>query len=554
MKIPSIVFLQSGTWVLSSVLTGAFLPMSILAAPLPGIPSENSPSSLPLVNGAMGAENHPMAQMNSVSQLRDVFPGDWAYQALSELMTRYNCLVGYPDGTFRGQRSLSRYEFAAGLNACLQSIERLLGDDDRPTQGDLEVLRRLEQEFSSELAFLGTRIDGLEARVAQLEEQQFSTTTKLFGQAIIGLQGRNNNQLDFFPVDGIADLRDPFTQPTVITNVQLSLFTQFSPRSLLLTGLQASNGRFRLTNDTALSYEGDFNNQNQFQLSDLTYRHLFGDRLALIVGPRGVNGVSVFRGANRVESAGFGPVSAFAQRNPIIAIGGGQGGLGLDWQVSDRLNVQGFYSSSLPNNGEFGGLLGGDFGDITSGVQVAIAPSNNLDLTLNYLYNYSPLGSLRTGIGEDQLVPEGTPLNTHAFGINLSWDATSWLNWGGWFGYTTSSIPSESGTVNTVNWMTFLNFPDLGGQGNLGGIYFGQPPKITRSTLPTGFNLPNLLAGGLGTSGGSRSTTTHLEAFYRWQMTDNIALTPGVVFVLNPAQSSGSDTITIGVLRTTFSF
>lgn len=67
-----------------------------------------------------------IAQVNSVFQLSDVSPSDWAFDALRNLVENYNCIVGYPDGTFRGSRPLSRYEFAAGLNACLQQIERMI--------------------------------------------------------------------------------------------------------------------------------------------------------------------------------------------------------------------------------------------------------------------------------------------------------------------------------------------------------------------------------------------------------------------------------------------
>ncbi|MGL5873773.1 MAG: iron uptake porin, partial [Xenococcaceae cyanobacterium] len=60
-----------------------------------------------------------IAQTTSVSQLKDVSPTDWAYQALQSLVERYGCIAGYPNGTYRGNRAISRYEFAAGLNACL---------------------------------------------------------------------------------------------------------------------------------------------------------------------------------------------------------------------------------------------------------------------------------------------------------------------------------------------------------------------------------------------------------------------------------------------------
>lgn len=67
-----------------------------------------------------------LQQLNSIQQLRDVSPVDWSYQALKNLVENYGCIVGYPDRTYRGDRALSRNEFAAGLNACLEQLERRL--------------------------------------------------------------------------------------------------------------------------------------------------------------------------------------------------------------------------------------------------------------------------------------------------------------------------------------------------------------------------------------------------------------------------------------------
>jgi Carbohydrate-selective porin, OprB family len=107
--------------------------------------------------------------------------------------------------------------------------------------------------------------------------------------------------------------------------------------------------------------------------------------------------------------------------------------------------------------------------------------------------------------------------------------------------------------VDTFNWMTYLNLPDFGGKGNLAGLYIGQPPRITSSDLPAGLNIPGIDADGFGSAGGRGKSTTHIEAFYRMRISDRIAITPGVMVILNPA-GSNSDTILVGALRTTFSF
>jgi hypothetical protein len=94
--------------------------------------ANNLDSTEPLSSAALD-------QVTSVTQLSDVQPSDWAYQALQSLVERYGCIAGYPDGTFKGQRALTRYEFAAGMNACLDRINELLADStaDLVTKEDL---------------------------------------------------------------------------------------------------------------------------------------------------------------------------------------------------------------------------------------------------------------------------------------------------------------------------------------------------------------------------------------------------------------------------------
>lgn len=510
-------------------------------------------------------DNNGLAQVNNVFQLRDVAPSDWAFDALRNLVERYNCLVGYPDGTFRGNRPLSRYEFAAGLNACLEQINRLIVSGEDIDGVDLRSINRLVSEFEAELATLGAKVDDLDGRVSELEDLQFSTTTKLFGQTVVGLQGRNGNEYTFFR----DRLKNNDDQINVITNTQLSLFTQFSPKSILLTGLSAGSGSTAPSNRilepyVGLGYEAD--SGNNIRISDLTYRHLVSDKLAFIVGAEGISATNIFRGSNRVQSAGYGPLSRFAQRNPIINMGGSGSGVGLDWQIASRLSLQALYSTNFADNSSFGGAFGGDFGSTTLGTQLVASPTSNLDLSLQYLNSYSPWGTLSgnptpTGIGDDRVaIPNfgsgRAPINTNAFGLAVDWRAARKVNLGGWVGYTNSDFQAADGEVETWNWMTYLTFPDLGKDGNLGGIFFGQPPKITTSTLPVGSNIPSFVNRGdiNAGEGGQPDTTTHLEAFYRFNVTDNIAVTPGFIMVFNPAHNDANDTITIGVLRTTLSF
>jgi Carbohydrate-selective porin, OprB family/S-layer homology domain len=555
---------RSGSLSIITRLSGALLAIwgsGFLISPVQALPTpaEDGFTQLSEVsNFDLSPSSHldpnPLDQVTSVSQLSDVKPTDWAFQALQSLVERYGCIAGYPDRTFRGNRAIARYEFAAGVNACMDRIQELISGatSDLAKKDDLVTIQKLQEEFAAELATLRGRVDGLEAKVATLEKQQFSTTTKLSGQVIFGIQGRTQNDADFFPIDGVTDTPDPGDQINFIHNAQLSLLTQFSPKSLLLIGLQSGSGSTapRLNNDVRLSYEGDTG--SDLVLSDLTYRQLLGRNFAFVVGTEGVNAINVFRGANRVESAGFGPISAFAQRNPIIGIGAGRAGLGIDWQIQPRISLQAVYSAGgSPNSpANKAGLFNGPS---STGLQLTFAPTNTIDIAVNYINSYNPDGDLVNGIGDTRLTPSGEPIKTNAFGGTVSWRLSPRITLGGWAGFSTSKIPSQSGSVETFNWMAFLNFPDFGQRGNLLGLYVGQPPRITSSDLAPGLNVPDLLRGGLGLPGGQDKATTHVEAFYRMRLNDNIAITPGFMVIFNPANSD-SDTIAVGAIRTTFTF
>ena len=536
----------------------------------------NSPSTPTDSNSVeeqtLQADTEPMAQITSVSQFSDVQPTDWAFQALQSLVERYGCIAGYPDEKYRGNRGVSRYEFAAGVNACLDSINQIISaatsSKELVTRQDLATLQRLQTEFTAELTTLRGRVDSLESRNAEIAANQFSTTTKLFGLHVIGIQGRTSNRGDVNPRDGIRDTDDGGTNTNVISLSQLSLISQFSPRSYLFTSLLFGQGgsaprfdnndvtRDRVSrNDVILGYEFPTDN---LIINDLHYHWLVTDNFAVMVGTDNVSMPTAFRGPNRVESAATGPLSLFAQRNPILNMGFGHGGIAVDWQFTKRASLQAIYTSFNPGNpGERSGLFDGT---TTTGVQLLLTPTDTFDVSLYYVNNYSSDGCLLTFVGDECLTTvssstaKSAPLQTNAVGATVNWQISPSFNLGAWGGYTNSYIPGRSGTVETTNYMVFANFPDLFGKGNLGGIYIGQPPKITSSTLPVGNNVPDFINTGLGRAGGQPGTTTHIEAFYRFRVTDNLSITPGIIHILEPGHSSDSDPVTIGILRSTFTF
>jgi hypothetical protein len=102
-----------------------------------------------------------MAQVTSVSQLRDVQPTEWSYQAISNLISRYGCVAGYPNGTFQPGQPATRAELAALTNACLDRITEFY------TAADAQTAAALRTEFSRELGATNARVTALEVASAQ---------------------------------------------------------------------------------------------------------------------------------------------------------------------------------------------------------------------------------------------------------------------------------------------------------------------------------------------------------------------------------------------------
>jgi hypothetical protein len=106
------------------------------------------------------ADSQAGEQITTASQLSDLRPDSWAYQALANLVSRYGCVAGYPNGSFLGGRPISRYEAAALLSSCLDRVSEVTDE-----------LKRLIGDLQPELAMLRGKTDGLEARIGAMEAQ-----------------------------------------------------------------------------------------------------------------------------------------------------------------------------------------------------------------------------------------------------------------------------------------------------------------------------------------------------------------------------------------------
>ncbi|MFB2836468.1 iron uptake porin [Floridanema evergladense] len=581
----------------------------------------NSPSSIDEIIRYSREGRRASGQVTSVSQLRDVDPTSWAFQALQSLVERYGCIEGYPDRTYRGNRALTRYEFAAGLNSCLDRIQELIAAlPQGVSKEDLAALQRLQEEFAAELATLRGRVDALEARVKKVEAQQFSTTTKLRGEAIFAIAdvfGGKSGQVTYRE-RGIE--RPPFLRNrwdvedrnnTVFQNrVRLEFQTSFTGKDILHTRITAGNavrwtslpstplfnggtnsgftGGPGSTREGNLQYFFGSTGSNSVALDWLAYETSFlGGSKLYLAATGGIHSdyVDVKNPYFYDGDGGNGSISVFSQENPIYRIGGGAGGA-----ISFGLGGLG---SFLKGTSITGGYLAGGSGILPAGVTGNAPTSANSPFDKNGLFNgqYAALGQLdlnfcdtfnlaltyvnayhptgtdifdsggSSGLSRSGSVGTGianlpssllfgstsrnrargaTPVVTNSYGVSGNLRLSKYFSISA-FGMYTDATLVRRGSADIWSYGLGIAFPNLFKPGNLLGLFAGIEPYLT-----------GLDAGPRSTF--SRDLPWHIEGFYKFQLTDNISVTPGVIWLMAPEQNNRNDDIFIGTLRTTFSF
>ncbi|QDZ39917.1 S-layer protein [Euhalothece natronophila Z-M001] len=498
-------------------------------------------------------------QVNSVFQLEDVSPDDWAFEALRNLVERYGCIAGYPDGTFRGNEAMTRYEFAAGLNACLQQIETLIATDGADvSEEDLATLQRLTQEFEAELATLATRVDDLEGRTAFLEDTQFSTTTQLNSQVVFDLAGANSVDKAVAAQDEFDDdLGEVDSNLHLTRRIRMNFDSSFTGEDRLRVRFQestsdtlagATGARAATRNLSAGGTDGNF------ELGQLMYSFPVGDNVVTHLGAQGVLIDDVF---NAGPTAGFAynSINLFTAYNNLVydvsAVGGAS--IGANIFLGDRVQVDlGYFATDGRDPEE--GLFGGDY---SAGGQIGV-DLGDVDLAATYLrsyqgggptdddqFNYDLSGFVGSPAAANPFrqAQDGDDLAASAdhFGLQANWRVSPRFNVGGYFGYVNANTQAgPDGDAELINWLVNASFPDLGAEGSALILAFGQPPKLTSS------------------SGSAVDTDPDngylLSAEYQFPVSDNIDIATGGYALFNPNHNSDNDDIYVGRVRTVFSF
>ena len=475
--------------------------------------------------------------------LRDVQPTDWAFLALQSLVERYGCIAGYPNKTYRGDRALTRSEFAASLNTCLQRVNELIATatSDLVYPEDLATIKRLQAEFAAELVKDRGRVDTLEVSAAKLEFNQFSTTTKLTGQVIFAPNaGSFSGRRIIDPKGAVIANQQP--NATFTYRGALDLNTSFNGTDLLKFRLDTLPA---LGNDNVGGFlEPNFGSTLEFTVRGTPNRNFGVSRvyytftpvkdLSLTVGPSIVT--TDFVDINSYANGNGIDFSTLALVNNILLfpIFGPSPGAVLNWNPGHgpfkvrTLYAAGDGANPSSNNQMVSGVFGlanllypkgggsrGLFGDPYQGtVELEYSPSK----TFTTRFQYSG-GNVFNG-------------RFDVFGANLELALSKRFSVFGRYGYG-SYNDTAFGNIHPNFWMAGVSLRDLFLPSAVAGVAAGQP----------------FIDNAVG-----NSTQTNIEAFYNLPINDHIRVTPLVQVIVHPANQNDNGTIVTGTLRTVFSF
>ena len=454
-------------------------------------------------------------QVSSITQFSDVKPTDWAYQALSNLVERYGCVAGYENGTFRGGQSMTRFEAAALLNACLDRVTEVTDE-----------LNRLANEFSKELAVIKGRVDKLEKQVGTLQATQFSTTTKLRGEATFVLGGVDNARL----ANGTNVGNTAFNY-----DVRLNFDTSFTGKDLLKTRLRSGNFSSQPFGSSSLfKLDKAESTSNQVQLDRLYYSF-----------PALAKGVTLTAGALvRNTEMAWVPTAYKSDILDFFSVAGAPGvynkatGSGFGVQYAQPGKKGGIVASlnyvaqngSDSSKGEFNAA-----GALNTLAQIGYrAPQWGIAFGYRNGTEGTRIRSFNGVAGNGGTLAANQTSNGYA--LNAYWQpktsgiipsVSAAYGWNYVDGPATPNAATDSQT-----WMAGVQWSDVFAKGNAAGFAIGAPGNATTLT----------------------KDAIMWETFYRYKVSDNISITPSVFYVSNNQSLKNASSNYGGVIQTTFRF
>ena len=490
-------------------------------------------------------------QVTSVNQFSDVLPTDWAYQALSNLVEKYGCVAGYPNGKFKGGNAMTRYEAAALLKACLDRISEVTDE-----------LQKLLNEFDSELTVLTSRVDGLESKVGQLQAQQFSSTTRLRGEVSMIIGGTPNFNRDAAGTklkNGAAPNRTAFNY-----DARLSFDTSFTGKDLLRTRLRSGNFSSLPFGSSSQIFKLDKaetqgSGTNAVWIDRLfytfpVYTFPVGDEIKLTAGAmvRNTEILSFIPSAYRADILDF---FNLAGASSVYNKATGAG-FGFNWkQKVEKGKPYLVFDANYVSENKFNESTVGAF-DASGGLNVLAQlglRGTNYGAAVAYRYGSEGSKFRDPNFSTGATILEGGSSNGVSIGgfwqpLDSKWVPSISL------GYSFTSVDTGSrrnqgnsissttvpGNLDVQSWMVGFQWSDVFAQGNSAGFAFGQAPFTTDQI-------------GSSNSKQNKSNSYLWELFYKYQVTDNISITPSVFYSTGYQPNNYFATFG-GVIQTTFRF
>ena len=248
----------------------------------------------------------------------DVTADDWAYQAVSDLSAQ-GVVEGYPDGTFKGERNMTRYELA-------QIVARLMAKEDQLNAEQQATLDKLAGEYADELANLGVRVSNLEKKVGNLYWS---------GDARMRYQTQDNTWKDATHKDGKKDIDKAAAKASDSWNGRMRINVKGQVNESTYV-----NGK--------LAYDMDFKGDDSAKkvyMQQLFVNHNFGKDVAVRLGRQpivfGNQGGWLYGNSNGYDGA------QVAYNNGKLSLTTGFGQLNAsddaDWKSKDAYFAQGAY-------------------------------------------------------------------------------------------------------------------------------------------------------------------------------------------------------------------
>jgi hypothetical protein len=469
-------------------------------------------------------------QVTSITQFSDVYPTDWAYQALSNLVERYGCVAGFPNGTYRGNRAMTRFEAAALLNSCLDRVTEVTDE-----------LKRLMKEFESELAILKGRVDGLEARVGELEATQFSTTTKLKGQVDYFIGGVAYDDRDKC-IDNGGDCTDD--NLSFSYRYTLNLNTSFTGKDLLYTRLRTGNMANVWTQSD--SYLADAKKgDSSLKIDKLWYTFPVGNEIQVTVG-------ALVENYYMVETpTRYKPVlKAFKLGGYGALMGASTGqGAGIQWRQDvapgeGAFNIAANYVAD-GGEGASSDSTKGMFGEATDGYFLSQIGYGNRQWYVSGLFAHKQgADGSDPAMGYSTKAAKNQDEALNVYGLRAYWspeDAGFIPTISGGVDFGNSAADAAGKVEDTFGWMVGLTWDDAFIDGNkLGaavGSYSSYATQIKGDSSPKDDNFA-------------------AELWYNFQVTDNIGIKPALFWTddANGAASIKGANKLGAVVQTTFKF